>query len=55
MCASNGASPIPGRGTPVSPTASHWAEAEYTHDGDLTAGVDVLTDVVARMAESPCG
>lgn len=28
------------------------AEAEYTHDGDLTAGVDVLTEVVARMAES---
>ncbi|AQA05093.1 Zn-dependent hydrolase [Mycobacterium sp. MS1601] len=29
------------------------AEAEYTHDADLTAGVDVLTEVVARMAESP--
>lgn len=30
------------------------AEAEYTHDADLTAGVDVLTEVVARMAESSC-
>ncbi|MBA4021526.1 MAG: Zn-dependent hydrolase [Gordonia sp.] len=27
------------------------AENEYTHDQDLTAGVDVLTETVARMAE----
>jgi N-carbamoyl-L-amino-acid hydrolase len=27
------------------------AENEFTHDGDLTAGVDVLTETVARMAE----
>ncbi|MFJ6096700.1 M20 family metallo-hydrolase [Williamsia muralis] len=27
------------------------AENEYTHDGDLTAGVDVLTETVARMVE----
>jgi beta-ureidopropionase / N-carbamoyl-L-amino-acid hydrolase len=27
------------------------AENEFTHDGDLTAGVDVLTETVARMVE----
>lgn len=27
------------------------AENEYTHDADLTAGVDVLTETVGRMAE----
>ncbi|MGB3482438.1 MAG: M20 family metallo-hydrolase [Mycobacterium sp.] len=31
------------------------AEAEYTRDVDLTAGVDVLTEVLARMVETPMG
>ena len=31
------------------------AENEYTHDNDLTAGVDVLTETVARLAEGALG